>query len=126
MPRKTSKHALVAVSGNATDQVIQAAWGPAVTPGTSTPTGRVRVLSLSVSGGSVPGTVQFNSKGGGAGTAIFGPFVPPTGTAVPLVIATADDTAACVTNAGEALTVTTAGVTGTTLINIDYDFQPGF
>lgn len=91
--------------GAATDTVIVAASGSR----------RIRVVGAVVSAGAAAATVQFNSKGAGAGTAISGLInLPINGTVV-----LPPDANYFTTNAGEGLTVTTVGV-GPTAVNVTY------
>lgn len=75
---------------------------------------KIRVLSCAVSCGGTASTVTFNSKSGGAGTAISATFNNS-------IVMPFDSTGWFLTNTGEGLSVST-GAGSTTGIQIDYDF----
>jgi hypothetical protein len=103
-----AQNAYDSIAASATDSVLVAAI----------PGKRIRVLSAVINqGDTTPSTVTFNSKGSGAGTAVFpalkasanGGFVLPE-----------NSDGWFTTNAGEALTVTT-GAGSTTAVIVTYE-----
>lgn len=97
-----------AIAASTTDSVLVAAV-----------TGRkIRVLAFIINqGDTTPSAVTFNSKGGGAGTAIFAPlkYAANGGTNPPLI-----DSGYFETNVSEGLTVTT-GAGSTTNVGVIYE-----
>jgi hypothetical protein len=82
---------------------------------TAVPASRIRVVAGYVSAGAAASTVQFNSKGSGAGTACAGLI----NLAINGTVVLAPDAKFCETNLGEGLTVTTVGA-GPTAVNVIY------
>lgn len=96
---------------------IGAATDTSIVP--AVPGNRIRVVGGYVSAGAAAATVQFNSKGSGAGTAIAGLINLSINGTVDL----GDDAQDFQTNVGEGLTVTTVGA-GPTAVNVSFMLVP--
>lgn len=101
------QNAYDAIAASATDSVLVAALG----------TARIRVHAIVINqGDTTPSTITFNSKGGGAGTAIFPPLKAAANGG--FVLPDSDE-GWFQTNPGESLTVTT-GAGSTSSIIVQY------
>jgi hypothetical protein len=110
------KYATKAVATATTDDALNGT-------GSTTPaaiTGfRVLVLGVVVVQGTAAGTITFNSKGGGGGTAITAAFSPGASTTMSLPY---NPAGWFQTNSGEALTVTTGTTTTAAAIHVVYQY----